>query len=262
MPVVGHESVTRVLAAELPPVALFLGPESVGKWTTAEWLRHEHEVDDADVLRIRRLTATEARSFVRFAVIAPKGSVKLAIVRLDRATAPSQHILLKTLEQAPESFRAILISSGAPLSTVMSRSQLYRFSLLTEDQVAEVLRKKNFNPTEAKHLASMSGGHVNRALTVAESMDPKVTVLAAVRALRERDADALDNLAGKWTDTHTELLADLCRESITYRWRIFSDAEVEGMGRKLPLKILTVLRPNIRPRLVIRASLMSILRGA
>lgn len=261
MSVIGHQELTRVLAEELPPVALFLGPASVGKWTTAEWLRREHTIDDGDLLRIRRLTADDARTLVRFATTAPMKEKKLAIVRLDRATPPAQHILLKTLEEIPDTSKVILIAENPPLPTVTSRSTVYPFRLLTTDEVTEILLRRKFQPTEAKRLAELSGGHVQQALTVAESMEFKVTVLAAVRALRERDAGALDNLAGKWSDEHTELLAQLCREAITYKWRIFSDAEVEGMGRKLPMQILRALRPNVRPRLVIRASLMSILRG-
>lgn len=261
MAVVGHQNVARVLAVELPAVALFVGPASVGKWTTAEWLRREHTIEDVDLLRIRRLTAEDARGVVRFAATAPVGNLRLAIIRLDNATAPSQHILLKTLEQAPSTFRVILIAETWPLPTIVSRSQIFSFSLLTEEEVAEVLRKKNFKPTEAARLAALSGGSVQQAITVAENMESKVTVLAAVRAIRERDARALDNLAGKWTDLHTELLATLCRETITYKWRIFSDAEVEGLGRKLPMAILRALRPNIRPRLVVRSSLMNVLRG-
>lgn len=261
MAVVGHERITRVLALELPQVSLFVGPDSVGKWTAAEWLRREHAILDGDLLRIRRLTVDDARTLVRFASIAPVGARKLAIVRLDRATPASLHILLKSLEEAHESVRFILIAREKTLPTVVSRAEVFQFSLLTTEQVTTILLKKNFKPVEAKRYAELSGGHVSRALAMVEGMDAKITVLSAVRALRERDAVALDNHAGKWEDKHTELLAELCREVITGRWRVFSDAETEGMGRKLPLRILTALRQEIRPRLVVRYSLMSVLKG-
>lgn len=262
MAVVGHERITRVLAAELPPVSLFIGPDSVGKWTTAEWLRREHAIQDGDLLRIRRLSADDARTITRFATVAPVGERKLVICRLDKSLPASMNALLKTLEEASESVRFILISRDMPMLTIASRAEIERFGLLTEAEVAEVLQKKNFSANQAKIYAALSGGQVRKALRAAEGLDAKVTVLSAVRAIREKDADALDNLAGKWTDEHTELLSELCLEAITGRWRIFNEAEVEGMGRRLPLKILTALRNRIRPRLVVRASLMSVLKGA
>lgn len=214
------------------------------------------------MLRVRLLTSDDARSVVRFALASPLGVRRLAIIRLDQATPAALHVLLKTLEELPPTTHIILIATEMPLETIVSRAEMFRFSLLTEEQVEDVLLQRKFKPTEARRWASLSGGQVRKALDLVEDLDAKITVLSAVRAIRERDANGLDNLATKWTDQHSDLLGALCREAITGRWRIFSDAEVEGMGKKLPLSILYALRPEIRPRLVVRASLMSVLKGA
>lgn len=262
MQVVGHGGLLSRLMGVLPSVSLFVGPSSVGKWTAAEYLRGVHEVSSADVLRVRRLTAEDARAIVRFASKAAHGTIRLVIVRLDGASPATLSALLKSLEEAPSSTRFILTATELPPATIVSRATVFRFPLLSDEQVEDVLLLRKFKPTEAKRYAALAGGQVRRALDLVEGMDAKVTVLAAVRALRERDAEALDNLAGKWEDQHTGLLATLCRELLTSRWRIFSNAEVEGLGKKTALAILTALRPDIRPRLVVRASLASVLRGA
>lgn len=262
MTVIGHEGILARLTGALPPVSLFVGPASVGKWTTAEHLRGEHGVRPGDVLRVRSMTAEDARGVVQFSLAAPLAQSRLVIARLDKSTPQTQNMLLKTLEEAPATTRFVLVSPEMPQETIVSRAEVFRFSLLTHEQVEDVLLQRKFKPTEAKRWAALSGGQVRKALALAEGLDAKVTVLSAVRSLRERDATSLDNLAVKWTDEHTMLLGSLCREAITGRWKIFDPAEVEGMGRKLPLSILFALRADIRPRLVVRSSLMSILKGA
>lgn len=258
---VGHGGLRTHLIADLPPVALFVGPKSVGKWTTAEQIRRDIEIRQSDVLRIRSLTAEAARSIVQFAHSAPQGERKLILAELDGATPALLSSLLKTLEEPPATTHIILIASELPSMTITSRAMVYRFPLLSDEQVEEVLIQRGFRPSEAKRYAQLSGGQVSKALAAMEGLEAKISVLAAVRAIREKDANALNNLAVKWTDEHTSLLASLCREVITQRWRIFSDAEVEGIGNRLPLSILMELRSDIRPRLVVRSSLMQILKG-
>lgn len=262
MSVVGHEQIRQRLTGRLPSAALFLGPASVGKWTLAEHLRAEHKILAGDVLRVRQLTAEAARTVVRFCHSAPMGKRRLALIRLDGADPRQLHMLLKTLEEAPASTHIILLAQELPLETISSRTEIHSFSLLSDAQVEDVLLQRKFKPGDAKRWAALAGGQVRNALDLSDGLDAKVTVLAAIRAIRERDANALDNLAGKWGDQHSLLLGSLCREAVTGRWRIFDPAEVEGMGRRLPLSILFALRADIRPRLVVRSSLMAILKGA
>lgn len=122
-------------------------------------------------------------------------------------------------------------------------------------------RRKGMNATEAKRLAELSGGQIKKAFEALDELTIKPVVLLALRAFREHDAAALDRLADKWSDEHTSLLVKWCTESVTDRWALFSEAESELPGRSLPLKILMALSADIRPRLVVRSSLMSVLRG-
>lgn len=215
------------------------------------------------MFRVHKLTMPSARDLVQFArtaPVCPEG--KLAIVQLDKATPAALHVLLKTLEELPAGIKVILISESMPLETVVSRVQVYRFGLLSDEAVANVLiEKRKIEPELAKTLAAASRGQVSRALAQLDDPDGKQVVLDALEAFREKNPYALDHLAPRWMEEHTELLAIWCRESITKRWSIFG-AETEIPGQSTPLRILLALRPNIRPRLVVRSSLMSVLQGS
>lgn len=263
MSIVGHANIVASLEKTLHPVSLFYGPASVGKWTTAEHLRHRNKISAGDLLRVKKLTASSARELVAFSATAPtQAEGKLAIIRLDDATPAALHTLLKTLEAAEPTNRFILIAEQLPLETVASRCHNYRFGLLFPDEVAEVLvTRKNFKPDQAAVWAERAGGQVMRALNSSRDIEAKPLILIVLRAFRERDAKLLDTVADKWTDALTELLALWCHESITKQWRIFSEAESEFTGVTLQLNILSALRANIRPRLVVRSSLMTVLKG-
>lgn len=257
--VVGHDAIIERLHAEQPRSALFIGPRSVGKWTTAEVMRRTFGIEEADLLRVNRLTADTARGIRRFLSTASSSpSGKLVIARITDATAGSQHMLLKTCEE--HQARVILISETIPLATVSSRCGVYAFARLTIEQVAEVLQRKGHKPAEATRLAQVSRGQVQEALDALETLDLKPVVLQVSRAFQERSEAVLEAVANRWSDRHTALLSTLCVEAISGRWRLFADAEV-GMTRGQALRILTALRADVRPKLVIRSSLLSLLKG-
>lgn len=259
----GHKNLIEALEQDLPPVSLFLGPSSVGKRATAEHLAKHHGVAEIDMLRINHLSMDAARDVVAFAAFQSSTQAgRLAIIQLDSAYAPALHVLLKTLEDGVGSTRFILIAKERPLETIVSRSTVYWFGLLKDDELAAVLTEvRGFKQEAAERLSKKAGGQVSRAFDFAVGHEQKPVVLQAVRAFREHDPAVLEKLADRWNDDATQLLSEWCTEQITGRWRIFDDAETEIIGRDLPLKILSALKLDIRPRLVVRFSLMSILRS-
>jgi hypothetical protein len=258
---IGHDAVLE-RTLPLPTAALFVGPRSVGKWTAAEHLRRAGHVAVGDVLRLHRLSVDDARSGVRFATSAAAGLDKLVIARLDDATPAALVVLLRALEESDPTVHFILVSENMPPDTITSRTVVQHFPLLTEQQVFEVLCLLKKNPAEARVLAARAGGQVSRALALAEQGEVKIGVLAVLRAFREHDPSVLDALAPKWSDQHTALLEAWCREQVTGRWRIFTQEESGMEGSKTALRILTAIRVQVRPRLVVRAQLMGALRAA
>lgn len=257
---IGHNVVRRALESGPPlKASLFIGPNSVGKWTLAEHLITTWEIPTTDVIRIRNLNIEDARTITEAAQYYPVSGTRLILVRLDGASQESMNVLLKTMEDASEVNHFILVGSVMPLETVASRCAVFHFSLLSEDEVCQILVSRKFSQAEALRLSKASGGRVGPALMVADGVDPKEDVLLAMKAITERDRKALDGLATHWTDNHTVSMGILCREAITGRWGVFKESEVSGLGKRLSMQILAALKPNIRPRLVVRASLMSVL---
>lgn len=258
--VIGHTEVVSRVEAERPPVALFLGPSSVGKWTVAEYLRQVWRVDDGDTLRIIKLTVPAAQDAVKFASFAPSGDRRLIIIRLTHAAPHAMHILLKTLEEGHLGCDFILLSEETPLATVVSRASVYRFGYLEDSQVTDILVRRNFRPEDAERYATMAGGQVSRAISAINNKELHHGVMMVVKAFRELDPKGLDAASKEWTPEHTDLLAQWCRESLTGRHRIFSDEEVID-SRPVPFRILQALNANVRPRLLVRSNLMAVLRG-
>ena len=259
----GHKNLVEALEQNLPPVSLFLGPSSVGKRATAEHLAAHHGVAEIDMLRINHLSMDSARDVVSFASVQPSTHAgRLAIVQLDSAYPGALHVLLKTLEDTSGTTRFILIAQNRPLETIVSRSTVYWFGLLSDAELSDVLSEvRGFKKETAERLSLKAGGQVSRAFEFASGYEQKPVVLQAIRAFREHDPVLLERIADRWDDDATQLLSEWCTEQITGRWRIFQDVETEIQGRDLPLKILSALKLDIRPRLVVRFSLMSILRS-
>ena len=90
----------------------------------------------------------------------------------------SANCLLKTLEEPPPRSVLILIgtSEQQQLKTIVSRSQVIRFSPLTTEQVETILNRNQLIETEQTNLslselAEVSGGSVERAIQLA---DPEI----------------------------------------------------------------------------------------
>lgn len=262
MGVVGHEDVVSALTVEFPSVALLCGPPSVGKWTTAEHVRRHHKIFEPDVLRVRRLDAEGVANVVDFASRAPSGAAGRAVIaRLDNTRSSAFNVLLKPLEEAGPSMHFLLVTSQPVPLTVETRARRYDFGLLSMDEVTRFLMdERRMSASTAKRLAGVSRGQVKRALAALDIADRKSLVLAAVRSLKENDAAALESLADRWRDEHTELLATWARESVSHQWRLFNAEETGDVG-SLPLRTLVVLRRDVRPRLVVRSLLPDLLRS-
>ena len=261
-PYFGHSEIVRAVEDHLPSVSLFIGPRSVGKWELAEHLRAKLGFKSSDVLRVRRLTQENARFIVSFASERPKGHARLVIARItSQASVGAQNTLLKALEESRDT-HFILIAEEAPLRTIQSRAEVFRFGLLSDEEVFSVLvHIRNFSPEKAEHYATISGGQLAPALSQAQDEESKMVVLKAIDAVSRRDLPGLEALAKFWQEEHTELLTVWCYESLTSKWRKFSSEDTSVVGTTIPLRILMSLNGDLRPRLVVRAALASVIQG-
>lgn len=262
MRVVGNEGAVAALTFEFPRVALLWGPTSVGKWSAAEQVRRTRGIHEPDVLRIRHMSISGARDIVRFASTAPstdKG--KVVIANLDKAHTDALNVLLKPLEEAHPSVHFLLVASVLVPQTIRSRAHTYSFGLLTSREISEILvTDRGMSKTAADRLAGQSGGQVKKALAAAVGSEEKSLVLSALRAVKGGEEAALMALADRWREEHTQLLVDACTEGVSQQWRLFTAAEIGEVQRSILLRILMAVRSDVRPRLVVRASLMDVLR--
>lgn len=262
--VYGHERNLTSLHRYLPRVSMFVGPYSVGKWTTAEHLRQFYSIEDSDVLRVRQLTPESAQGALEFSLTPPaRSTFKLIIVDLYQAERAAQAALSRAADDSRNA-KIIIVNSGDFLhatSGLTSRSVTYLFNALSSENLSKVLQQRyQFGEDRANDLASRAGGQVYRALQISDAEQQISTVRVAVRAIRTHDEDALNDLAGVWTDETTAWLTQWANENLSQHWAVF-DIEDAIDGHRLPLLILMATRDRVRPKLVVRSQLMGVLRG-
>lgn len=242
--IIGHEAARSALEGELPPVTLLLGPKSVGKTTLARHLAAHHSPGGGPFLRyFERLSAGLAREIVQTAPILRR-SPDICIIDLDNSTEAAQNILLKVLEEPPAHSRFILIASRVPLVTILSRARVYRLGLLTETQVALVLRQCGFSSPEAAQAAVRSRGQVAPAIEAAGDREAsRITsvVAAAVRAASEGGGTAVDMALRNWTPEHTKVLERWAMEKANGRWVYFTAEFAPRATQRGALNMLYVL---------------------
>jgi len=175
---------------------LFVGPEGVGKKTTALALaqavncREEREQDacgtcspcrkiqhglhpDVRVVEPEagkvKLGVDQVRELLTEAAMKPyEGRRKVFILeKADRMTEEGENALLKTLEEPVGETLLILVTSNpsALLPTIISRCQEVRFPPIPPEPLAAYLsREKGVDPLKARLLARLSGGSLGLAL--------------------------------------------------------------------------------------------------
>lgn len=262
---IGHEKIRQNIERHgLPAVSLFIGPRSVGKWTLARDLATTLADEVLDRMMSRNLTVPIAAFLDAFLHTAPYGSGKrVAVLYAEGASSEALSALLHTLEDVPTTAHVIIVRTTLPPPTILSRCFTFDFGKLHIPEVEKILLDRNFQPVNAARFAALSGGQVDMALRAHErSQSQKVEVLAVASAILNKDAKTLSSFAPRWSDEHTEVMARLAQEVATKRLGFFSEDEVAGIPDRIALKILKALgSADLRPRLVVNASLMSVLRG-
>lgn len=271
--VVGHDQLAEQLRHRLPVVSLFVGPSSVGKATLARELLFGYQLIDTRFLAVAKLTITTAREIIGF--VAGAGSRGI-LVDLDGATPEGVNALLKLLEDPPPRDRFIFTASHAPMETLASRAQVYRFGYLTNEEVARVVQLvRNVTAAQATEVAVRSGGQVAPALAALRG-DGRGPVLSVLKAVATGDDELFfQAISGKRlvvVDGDEErrdaidvsqlhLLRSWALEARTGRWRLFSPEESYGLDRdpQVVERILQATRRPSRPRVALRAALQPLI---
>lgn len=130
------EDILADLERELPPVVLLLGnPDVIQALSRSAFLAHDMKL--SDLRWSQKVTAEVARQVVAEASLAPDGDFLAFVLHLDGASEQAQTILLKVVEEPPETCRFILLSSTPPLPALASRCVAYRVNDKWSEQVSE-----------------------------------------------------------------------------------------------------------------------------
>lgn len=105
-------------------------------------------------------------------------------------TVQAQNKILKTLEEPPQNVIFILTSNNDSLilPTISSRAKKLNINLLDRADCVEILRSLNVTNNEV--LASMSGGNVSIALSLAKNPDPLSIVKLIINTLMNLKASS------------------------------------------------------------------------
>ncbi len=188
------------LEDQLPAVSLILGPPGSGKGQLARHLVREYPA--SDVVLVTEVGMEEARMVARAAQYAGSGGAKVFVISLDGATEHVQNALLKSLEEAPDHARFVLIASAQPLPTITSRSHVFRVGS------AQGLTGREFD------------------------VPVRSVTSAAVRAAMSGEWEAMPRLARGWTASHSLCLSDWSREAVSGRWKSYTEGFAPGVTRE------------------------------
>jgi DNA polymerase-3 subunit delta' len=274
--ILGQEHAVRVLqgalaSGKVPHAYLFEGPPGVGKRlaarTLALALNCRSSGPDAcgacsDCRKIgsdvhpdvrwlglpegkRRIPIEAVREQERWLAIgAHEGLAKLLVIEpADQLSDAAANALLKTLEEPRAGSFIVLVTAAASalLPTVRSRCQRVRFAALPTGVVERLLEGQGLAPEEARVLAALSGGSLDRALSWAgEDIDGR---LDRVLSLLEGAAgttpgpglDVTGALRGEREEATAvlELALRVLHELLWLRTGGLADGAGSGLGERL-----------------------------
>jgi len=186
--IIGHQKIIHFLKKSLEVnrlahAYLFYGQESLGKTTVAEKfaevLLKRPEAVATDLYKVETLEGKkdiaieqirEWRSSLQLKPLHQGYKVGL-IYGAEKLNKQSANALLKTLEEPTPQTVIILITSAWDriLPTIISRSQLIRFSPVNNQEIEEGLLAKNYPSIKVKNIVNLTGGYPGQIINFLEN---------------------------------------------------------------------------------------------
>lgn len=175
------------------------------------------------------ITVDEIRRLQRFFAMTAAGADSYRVVIIDPVNDLNRNAanaLLKLLEEPPARAVFILIGhgTGGLLPTIRSRCQILKFSPLTDEEIARIVREQGggANDTEIARIAALGGGSARRALLFAQfgGLELKEALDAYLSGPRPDVAQAhkLAEIAGaRKNEIHRDILRELVLDRLRDR---------------------------------------------
>lgn len=253
---IGHKFAVAALCKGLPRCALLIGPDSVGKRTLSLELAKFHKIVDADLCEIEKLRMPDARALGEWSRQMPiRSAQRLAVVDLDGSSVQALNAMLKTLEEAPESFRAILRATAGYklLDTVVSRCEVFHLGYLQELEVHDVLIAKGMSSTEAMKLSWKSGGQMSVALGGHNQDYAKTIAVNVVKAFANGDKNLFDHAIEDVNEDVLKWMRVWSLEVNTGKWKHFKADQRFGMKQRELSLIMIKLQKDVRVKLLLKS---------
>ncbi len=122
------------------------------------------------------ITADEARTIIRNLNMTPfEAKYKIHLIWMAENLGKEGNILLKLLEEPPQNTILILVAENQEelLSTIISRCQILKIPKIQDQFIKAELIQIGVTQSKAEHIAYLSDGNYNAALSLAESETDK-----------------------------------------------------------------------------------------
>lgn len=195
------EQVQARLAFDLPPATLVLGS---GSWPEVCRCARGHWMLESG------LSAATARMLHGLAWLLPSsGGERVMALNLEGASAQVQNMLLKVLEEPPDSTKFVLAAVRRPLPTVVSRCRV----LVVGQEAA------------------------------GQEADPRdrAAVATVLRAARSGQSALLAQALRAWLPEQAKLLSVWAAEAVSGQWKVFGADTAPGVSTEQAMRLLTGL---------------------
>lgn len=194
--IVGHDEVVGTWKAQMPDTCLLLGPDSIGKFTLAQhMLREEYGCEFSES---------------RMPIKARRG-----IITNEAGFEAAQH-----LQQRSEGTVVVVLAEDRTWAE-SAVQRVYRMSLLTHDNVCDVLQQKRLVPAPLiGGCALHARGQIKNAVAFHRTTDDRQLVPNILRATRIGDVNLLSTSVRGLRSF--EAVAVWWSEAVTGQWNFYS----------------------------------------
>lgn len=273
----------------------------ISRLLAGEQLQAQAPTFFSDIVRLERtlekreIGVEQVREFsARLALSSYAGPYRIGIIsEAETLSLEAANALLKTLEDAREQVLIFLLTSatGHLPATVVSRSQVVRFSQVPTDSIYEwLIEKHGVARPQAKNIARLAGGRPGIALQLAkdpkfleETLTPAKSLYAALCAPLHERWQLAGALVGKGKLAAEAVAAIIARWQVAIRdimlvrlnqpdliMHAFLDKEIRLAAERITLGDLRSLertcvtaqryiRANVSPKLVLEQAIMNML---